>query len=203
MKDLKDFSLFREITSYLEGTLTAINRDNINNAVKEFERKLYNLSVHHGSLLVTLRNLYSYKSYISQFLKVLVADTQTIGRAFRFILERLSILVEAEIEIVHIRIEHPQLEELGEISNQSVLILKDVTQTDIVEIVTSMNLLKIAYKPDRRIADFKYMVEKIGRFFGMKINNPEQLKHVILNRKTNVTSFLDRLRSALLDESMK
>ena len=52
-------------------------------------------------------------------------------------------------------------------------------------------------------ASLDMFVESFSWMFNVRINNPNQCKHAILNRKLRLTRFLDLLRGYLIERSQQ
>lgn len=77
------------------------------------------------------------------------------------------------------------------------------TPTDIMELIASLHISGAIRRIDGSQADLPTLVEVFSQTFNVKINNPEQCRHAVVNRKLRLTRFLDFLRNHLIEYSRR
>ena len=107
-------------------------------------------------------------------------------------------LVDCELHILELRIEHPAFSALPEVVPVSPLYLgKDYCATDLVELITPLYELGFLTTASGRPAQ----VETVRAFettFNVRMPNYDVLRHAAINRKLRLTPLLDRMREVML-----
>ena len=74
---------------------------------------------------------------------------------------------------------------------------------NIMEQITSLHLSGAIRRIDGTRVDLATLVDVLSRTFNVRINNPEQCRHTLINRKLRQTHFLDILRNNLIAYSQR
>ena len=77
------------------------------------------------------------------------------------------------------------------------------TPTDIMELATALQLSGAIRRIDGTRVDLATLVDVLSGTFNVRINNPEQCRHTLINRKLRLTHFLDILRNNLIAYSQR
>ena len=102
-------------------------------------------------------------------------------------------------------------ERIVEKESPQVLLLKSAllflseqfTPTDIMELATALQLSGAIRRIDGTRIDLATLVDVLSGTFNVRINNPEQCRHTLINRKLRLTHFLDILRNNLIAYSQR
>ena len=78
---------------------------------------------------------------------------------------------------------------------------KQFTATDLMELMTALQLTGAVRRMDGTQIDWETLVGVLSRVFNIRINNPAQCRHAVVNRKWRLTRFLDLLRNYLVESS--
>ena len=115
-------------------------------------------------------------------------------------------LTNFEIKMVWLKVSHPAVMDCSKkvaLPKSPIYLAEQFTPTDLMEIVTSMQGLGVGRCLDGSQASLDMFVESFSWMFNVRINNPNQCKHAILNRKLRLTRFLDLLRGYLIERSQQ
>ena len=74
---------------------------------------------------------------------------------------------------------------------------------NIMELITALHLSGAIRRIDGTRVDLATLVDVLSRTFNVRINNPEQCRHTLINRKLRLTHFLDILRNNLIAYSQR
>ncbi|KAA2368804.1 RteC protein [Alistipes shahii] len=108
--------------------------------------------------------------------------------------------------MVWLKVSHPAVMDCSKkvaLPKSPIYLAEQFTPTDLMEIVTSMQGLGVGRCLDGSQASLDMFVESFSWMFNVRINNPNQCKHAILNRKLRLTRFLDLLRGYLIERSQQ
>lgn len=72
-----------------------------------------------------------------------------------------------------------------------------------MELITALHLSGAIRRIDGTRVDLATLVDVLSRTFNVRINNPEQCRHAVVNRKLRLTRFLDFLRNNLIAYSQR
>ena len=70
-----------------------------------------------------------------------------------------------------------------------------------MELATALHLSGAIRRIDGTRVDLTTLVDVLSRTLNVRINNPEQCRHAVVNRKLRLTRFLDFLRNSLVEYS--
>ena len=74
---------------------------------------------------------------------------------------------------------------------------------NIMELITALHLSGAIRRIDGTRIDLATLVDVLSGTFNVRINNPEQCRHTLINRKLRLTHFLDILRNNLIAYSQR
>lgn len=114
--------------------------------------------------------------------------------------------LEFEIRMVYLRIEHPAvMDRLRDADKpRSVLYLAEqFTPTDLMELIAALYMAGVGRRIDGSRANMELLVEYFSWMFNVRINNPNQCRRAVVNRKLRLTRFLDLLRGCLIEKSQQ
>ena len=74
---------------------------------------------------------------------------------------------------------------------------------DLMELIAALQISGAVRRIDGSPADLPTLVNVLSKSFNVRINNPEQCRHAVINRKLRLTRFLDLLRNSLIEESQR
>ncbi len=112
-------------------------------------------------------------------------------------------LTNFEIRLIFTRLRYPAIADpvSVEIPRSPLFLSGQFTPTDIMELATALQLSGAIRRIDGTRADLATLVDVLSRTFNVRINNPEQCRHAVVNRKLRLTRFLDFLRNSLVEYS--
>lgn len=114
-------------------------------------------------------------------------------------------LVDFERRIIYMQLRYPSLADkpLRTVPKSPLYLSRQFTPTDLMELVTALQLSGIIRRIDGSQCDFATLVEQITWVFNVRINNPGQCRHAVVGRKLWLTRFLDFLRNSLIEYSQR
>ena len=74
---------------------------------------------------------------------------------------------------------------------------------DLMELIAALQISGAVRRIDGSPADLPTLVDVLSKSFNVRINNPEQCRHAVINRKLRLTRFLDLLRNHLIECSRR
>ena len=112
-------------------------------------------------------------------------------------------LTNFEIRLIFTRLRYPSIADpvSAEVPKSPLFLSEQFTPTDIMELATALQLSGAIRRIDGTRADLATLVDVLSRTFNVRINNPEQCRHAVVNRKLRLTRFLDFLRNSLVEYS--
>ena len=102
-------------------------------------------------------------------------------------------LTKFEIRMIHLRVVHPDIMNAPE----------DARCPKSPIYLAGMQGLGVGRLIDGSKASVQTFAEAVAWLFNVRIRNPDQARHAVVNRKLRLTRFLDRLRGYLIEESRK
>lgn len=119
------------------------------------------------------------------------------------LLESALLLTNFEIRLVFTRLRYPSIADQVsvEVPRSPLFLSGQFTPTDIMELATALHLSGAIRRIDGTRVDLTTLVDVLSRTFNVRINNPEQCRHAVVNRKLRLTRFLDFLRNSLVEYS--
>lgn len=114
-------------------------------------------------------------------------------------------LTNFEIRLIFTRLRYPSIADpvSAEVPKSPLFLSEQFTPTDIMELATALQLSGAIRRIDGTRIDLATLVDVLSGTFNVRINNPEQCRHVVVNRKLRLTRFLDFLRNNLIAYSQR
>ena len=108
-------------------------------------------------------------------------------------------------EFIFTRLRYPSIADpvSVEIPKSPLFLSEQFTPTDIMELATALQLSGAIRRIDGTRVDLATLVDVLSGTFNVRINNPEQCRHTLINRKLRLTHFLDILRNNLIAYSQR
>ena len=121
------------------------------------------------------------------------------------LLKSALLLTNFEIRLVFTRVRYPSIAApvSVEVPKSPLFLSEQFTPTDIMELATALQLSGAIRRIDGTRVDLTTLVDVLSRTFNVRINNPEQCRHAVVNRKLRLTRFLDFLRNNLIAYSQR
>ena len=112
-------------------------------------------------------------------------------------------LTNFEIRLVFTRLRYPSIADpvSVEVPKSPLYLSKEFTPTDLMELIAALQISGAVRRIDGSPADLPTLVDVLSKSFNVRINNPEQCRHAVVNRKLRLTRFLDLLRNSLVEYS--
>ena len=119
------------------------------------------------------------------------------------LLESALLLTNFEIRLIFTRLRYPSIADQVsvEVPRSPLFLSGQFAPTDIMELATALHLSGAIRRIDGTRVDLTTLVDVLSRTFNVRINNPEQCRHAVVNRKLRLTRFLDFLRNSLVEYS--
>ena len=121
------------------------------------------------------------------------------------LLKSALLLTNFEIRLVFTRVRYPSIAApvSVEVPKSPLFLSEQFTPTDIMELATALQLSGAIRRIDGTRIDLATLVDVLSGTFNVRINNPEQRRHTLINRKLRLTHFLDILRNNLIAYSQR
>ena len=115
------------------------------------------------------------------------------------------LLTNFEIRLVFTRLRYPSIADpvSVEVPKSPLYLSKEFTPTDLMELIAALQISGAVRRIDGSPADLPTLVDVLSKSFNVRINNPEQCRHAVINRKLRLTRFLDLLRNHLIECSRR
>lgn len=79
----------------------------------------------------------------------------------------------------------------------------EYTLTDLMELISALHASGAIRKADGTPAELNKLVRTFELLLNVSFKNPDRCRNATLNRKVNVTKFLDALKQALVERSQR
>ena len=101
------------------------------------------------------------------------------------LLKSALLLTNFEIRLVFTRLRYPSITDpvSVEVPKSPLFLSEQFTPTDIMELKTALHLSGAIRRIDGTRIDLATLVDVLSRTFNVRINNPEQCHHTLINRK--------------------
>ena len=121
------------------------------------------------------------------------------------LLKSALLLTNFEIRLVFTRLRYPSIADpvSVEVPKSPLFLSEQFTPTDIMELATALQLSGAIRRIDGTRVDLATLVDVLSGTFNVRINNPEQCRYAVVNRKLRLTRFLDFLRNNLIAYSQR
>ena len=169
-------------------------------AYEEFIDQLHGLTTQScKSPLVLLHELARLQSYLMRLQEWIVRKEFLQAS----LLKSALLLTNFEIRLIFTRLRYPSIADpvSVEVPRSPLFLSGQFTPTDIMELATALHLSGAIRRIDGTRVDLTTLVDVLSRTFNVRINNPEQCRHAVVNRKLRLTRFLDFLRNSLVEYS--
>ena len=107
------------------------------------------------------------------------------------LLKSALLLTNFEIRLVFTRVRYPSIAApvSVEVPKSPLFLSEQFTPTDIMELATALQLSGAIRRIDGTRIDLATLVDVLSGTFNVRINNPEQCRHTLINRKLRLTIF--------------
>lgn len=105
--------------------------------------------------------------------------------------------VEIERRILLVQLRYPAL------ATQQSKHIRSYTLTDLMELISALHASGAIRKADGTPAELNKLVRTFELLLNVSFKNPDRCRNATLNRKVNVTKFLDALKQALVERSQR
>ena len=121
------------------------------------------------------------------------------------LLKSALLLTIFEIRLVCTRVRYPSIADpvSVEVPKSPLYLSKEFTPTDLMDLIAALQISGAVRRIDGSPADLPTLVDVLSKSFNVRINNPEQCRHAVINRKLRLTRFLDLLRNHLIECSRR
>ena len=121
------------------------------------------------------------------------------------LLKSSLLLTNFEIRLIFTRLRYPSIADpvSVEVPKSPLYLSKEFTPTDLMELIAALQISGAVRRIDGSPADLPTLVDVLSKTFNVRINNPEQCRHAVVNRKLRLTRFLDLLRNHLIECSRR
>jgi len=194
--ELEENLFIRLLTTSLDRRLTDSERKALDAANEDYINTLHAMSQDlRKSPLETLHQLIRANARLNR-LENCICDKHSLQAS---LLKSAIQLTNFEIRLVFTRLRYPSMS--VEIPKSPLFLSGQFTPTDIMELATALQLSGAIRRIDGTRVDLATLVDVLSRTFNVRINNPEQCRHAVVNRKLRLTRFLDFLRNSLVEYS--
>ena len=198
--ELEENLFIRLLTTSLDRRLTDSERKALDAANEDYINTLHAMSQDlRKSPLETLHQLIRANARLNR-LENCICDKHSLQAS---LLKSAIQLTNFEIRLVFTRLRYPSIADpvSVEIPKSTLFLSGQFTPTDIMELATALQLSGAIRRIDGTRVDLATLVDVLSRTFNVRINNPEQCRHAVVNRKLRLTRFLDFLRNSLVEYS--
>lgn len=190
------------LASMLDRRLSDTDRQALHAAYEDYVNWLHELTLStRKTHLDLLHELARHQSRLMQF-----QDRITEPNTFQASLLKSSLmLTNFEIRLLFTRLRHPSISApvTAEMPKSPLYLSKEHTLTDLMELIAALQISGAVRRADGSQIDLKTLVDTLSRAFNVRINNPDQCRHAVINRKLRLTGFLDFLRNHLIEYSQR
>ena len=198
--ELEENLFIRLLTTSLDRRLTDSERKALDAANEDYINTLHAMSQDlRKSPLETLHQLIRVNARLNR-LENCICDKHSLQAS---LLKSAIQLTNFEIRLIFFtRLRYPSIADpvSVEIPKSPLFLSGQFTPTDIMELATALQLSGAIRRIDGTRVDLATLVDVLSRTFNVRINNPEQCRHAVVNRK-RLTRFLDFLRNSLVEYS--
>lgn len=198
--ELEENLFIRLLTTSLDRRLTDSERKALDAANEDYINTLHAMSQDlRKSPLETLHQLIRVNARLNR-LENCICDKHSLQAS---LLKSAIQLTNFEIRLIFTRLRYPSIADQVsvEVPRSPLFLSGQFTPTDIMELATALHLSGAIRRIDGTRVDLTTLVDVLSRTFNVRINNPEQCRHAVVNRKLRLTRFLDFLRNSLVEYS--
>lgn len=164
-------------------------------AIEEFTSRLYCLCKADADYASLYRTLTCTRIQIEQISDALRSKKNVSDSLRRRYAETTLRLIDAELHLLHIRVEHP---ELFSAKTRGVLLHWQGSINDLVEIISALFYSKVIVDEGGVPLSFLKLVNSVETLFGVSISRPYDKRGRLEMRKKSVTPFLDKLKTLVI-----
>ena len=198
--ELEENLFIRLLTTSLDRRLTDSERKALDAANEDYINTLHAMSQDlRKSPLETLHQLIRVNARLNR-LENCICDKHSLQAS---LLKSAIQLTNFEIRLIFTRLRYPSIADpvSVEIPRSPLFLSGQFTPTDIMELATALHLSGAIRRIDGTRIDLATLVDVLSGTFNVRINNPEQCRYAVVNRKLRLTRFLDFLRNSLVEYS--
>lgn len=202
MKKLEKVPFIRMLDTLLNRRLSDAESTAFHAAYEEFIDLLHGLTAQScKSSLDLLHELARLQSCLMRLQeRIIVKESPQAS-----LLKSALLLTNFEIRLIFTRLRYPSIADpvSVEVPKSPLFLSEQFTPTDIMELTTALHLSGAIRRIDGTRVDLATLVDVLSRTFNVRINNPEQCRYTVINRKLRLTHFLDILRNNLIAYSQR
>ena len=200
--ELEESLFINLLTASLNRRLTDSERTAFHAAYEEFIDLLHSLTAQFcKSPLDLLHELARLQSRLAQLQERIVEPESPQASLLKSAIR----LTNFEIRLIFTRLRYPSIADpvSVEVPKSPLFLSEQFTPTDIMELATALHLSGAIRHIDGTRVDLTTLVDVLAGTFNIRINNPEQCRQTLINRKLWLTHFLDILRNNLIEYSQR
>lgn len=202
MKNPEKVPFIGMLETVLDRRLLSPEQDALDAAYEDYVDMLHSLTAR--SLRPPLDLLHDLARFQSRLMRLQVRIVEKESPQAS-LLESALLLTNFEIRLVFTRLRYPSIADpiSVEVPKSPLYLSKEFTPTDLMELIAALQISGAVRRIDGSPADLPTLVDVLSKSFNVRINNPEQCRHAVINRKLRLTRFLDLLRNHLIECSRR
>ena len=202
MKNPEKVPFIGMLETVLDRRLLSPEQDALDAAYEDYVDMLHSLTAR--SLRPPLDLLHDLARFQSRLMRLQVRIVEKESPQAS-LLESALLLTNFEIRLVFTRLRYPSIADpvSVEVPKSPLFLSEQFTPTDIMELATALQLSGAIRRIDGTRVDLATLVDVLSGTFNVRINNPEQCRYAVVNRKLRLTRFLDFLRNNLIAYSQR
>lgn len=118
-------------------------------------------------------------------------------------IEKILRLIESEIELVNLSIRYPHINNKPKGIEMTLYVRDGFSQTDLVEIIKGLHAVKLPRRGDGSYATIADITSVFEAAFNIQIPRIDQKIYNTVNRSKGAAQFLERMISALEEQSQR
>lgn len=174
----------------------SIPDEEFSSSYTEYEQYLYGLAVAPVSLSEKLRQLFHNRVELVSIRKLSARTRHFHTPLAEFYLDKCLLLVEAEIELAHFSVEHPEAGKVAESSSFLSPLHWKGTLVNLMELISSLDYSELVTDENGRRLSFAGIVSAFEKLFNVAIPKPYDLRADLARRKKKVSVLLPKLKEA-------
>ena len=182
MKNPEKVPFIGMLETFLDRRLLSPEQDALDAAYEDYIDMLHSLTAR--SLRPPLDLLHELARLQSRLMRLQVRIVEKESPQAS-LLESALLLTNFEIRLVFTRLRYPSIADpvSAEVPKSPLFLSEQFTPTDIMELKTALHLSGAIRRIDGTRIDLATLVDVLSRTFNVRINNPEQCHHTLINRK--------------------
>lgn len=202
MKNLTKTSFFMRLKECIENS-SEVSADDLLNCYDEFLENLTALSKTQTPVTDVIRCLKNTQQEFAAWHEIAKSNgSKKDTPVLPCLIKAISVL-QTELEIVDLCIRYPHINKDITSIASPLYWSKEYTQTDLIELITAIHSLGVLRVMDGSPAGINTITSVFENMFNIKLLNTEQKRWLAKNRKLKLTRFLDILKGAMVELSMK